>query len=37
MIECDGQKILKFCIVDCWKMQFAIKIKVLRETPKQAD
>ena len=34
MIEPDRQKILQ--IVDCLKMRFPVKIKVLRELHKQA-
>ena len=36
MIESDGQKIVILNVVDCWKMRFPVKIKPLREAPKQA-
>ena len=36
MIEPDGQNIFVVLHIACWKMQFPIKIKVLREAPTQA-
>ena len=36
MIEPDEENFLILQIIDCWKMQFPIKIEVLREGTKQA-
>ena len=36
MIEPEAENYVILHIVDCWKMQFPTKIKVLREAPKQA-
>ena len=36
MIESDRQNFVILHIVDSWKMQFPIKIKVFKEVPEQA-